>query len=207
MTTTAKVYNLLYHQCCRLSDETIDCSGAQFRYLKRIWLCVIHRFRSLRRCNRVYEWPISHEQIHHSAICIQKRRQGGTARDTCRTSPCGASQKEQRAPRRCSAASRANGVRGSPTSTWLPRSVSRAICGRSRFRHPSCPSSGLHTSADCYVPNADRHGPSCHDASGGNADASPASFWCTVVWRLRTSSSSRLRIISLNIDQLPPPLY
>lgn len=110
----------------------IDCTRPRHRCFKGLWLRLVHRLRGFRCCNRVYERPVPHEQSHHRAVCFQERRQRRASRYVSGTSTRSTSTEKQRASRRLSPASCADGFWCSSPHARVPGPLSRAICGRAR---------------------------------------------------------------------------
>ena len=107
-----------------------DCSRSWHRSFERIRFRGVHGFRVLRRCYRIYERSIPHEQGHHGPIRVQEGRKGRTTRDQCREVACRSSAEEQRVARQRTATSSSNcSFWRDSTPNAVPGTLPRTVCG------------------------------------------------------------------------------
>lgn len=171
----------------------IDCTRPWHRCFKGLWLRFIHRFRGLRRRNRVHEWPVSDEQSHYRAVCFQKRRQRRTSRYFSGTFTGSAGTKEQRASSLCSPASCSDGFWCSASHARVPGSLSRAVRRRARSATASArfqPAADGRSSGDAN----DGRDATCRNAGDAASTAQYVyvSSWCipaATTWVCRSKCS------------------
>jgi hypothetical protein len=177
MATTAKVsrHLLVLPSRTSLNTTTTDCSRPSERCVKGLWLRFLHRFRGVRRCTRIDERAVPHEQADHLPVRVQEGRQGRAARHRGRTHARRSGTQEQRASRFRPAAACACCLWCSTHGPWAAW-VCWATCGLSTGSVRGCTcaaasSAWLCAAADDHARNgpADGDGRPTHGTPDGDA--------------------------------------